>query len=170
VLHDSTTGLSSIFHATDLVALAGAQGDVSARDAAKALAETDKPTSNDVEKARRKLSALVRSGHLIVTREGNDALRQSTLWATPHLLNQTLTAPLTAPSKRETLTTASRPSRQNTKPQVKDPHGNPHDPHGGGPSRTPPPPRRRGCESQGFTCSRKQRIRPLDMPLWQAHQ
>jgi AAA domain len=138
VLHDSITGLSVVFHATDLVALAMAQGDVSARDAAKALAETDKPTPNDVEKARRKLAALVRSGHLIVTREGNDALHQSTLWATPHLLNQTLTAPLTAPPKRETLTTASRPSRQNTKPQVKDPHGTPHGPHGGGPSRTPP--------------------------------
>ncbi|HEY5183193.1 MAG TPA: AAA family ATPase [Dermatophilaceae bacterium] len=134
VLHDSTTGLSSVFHATDLVALAKANGDLSAKDAAKALAETDKPTANDVEKARRKLAALVRTGHLIITREGDRALNLTTLWAP----SQTFTAPFTAPIARDPFTTPSRASQQNTKPQVKDLHGTLHGHHGGGPSRTPP--------------------------------
>jgi len=119
VLHDSITGLSSVFHATDLVALAMAQGDISAKDAAKALAETDKPTPNDVEKARRKLTALVRSGHLIVTREGDRTLKLTALWATPNLLNSPITAPITAPFQNEGVTTPSRVSRQNTNPQVR---------------------------------------------------
>lgn len=139
VLHDPITGLSSVFHATDLVSLATANGDLSVKDAAKALAETDKPTPNDVEKARRKLTALVRSGHLIVTREGDRSANLTTLWATPDLLNQTITAPITAPLSREGITTPSHPSRQNTKPQARDHHGNLHGHHGGGPSRTPPP-------------------------------
>lgn len=139
VLHDPITGLSSIFTSTDLVSLAAAYGDLSAKDAAKALAETDKPTPNDVEKARRKLTALVRSGRLIVTREGNKTLNLTTLWATPHLLNQTITTPITAPPNREAFTTPSSPSRQNTEPQVRDHHGNHHDHHGTGPSRSLPP-------------------------------
>lgn len=114
VLHDSTTGLSSVFHATDLVSLAAAYGDISAKDAAKALAETDKPTPNDVEKARRKLTALVRSGHLIVSREGNKSLKLTTLWEPA----PRITAPITAPSENDHFTRSSWVSRENTNPQA----------------------------------------------------
>jgi hypothetical protein len=93
---------------------------MSAKDAAKALAETDKPTPNDVEKARRKLTALVKSGHLIISREGDRASNLTTLWATPNLLNQTITAPITAPLSVK----ASRPHHthhgksQNRRPET----------------------------------------------------
>jgi AAA domain len=115
VLHDPITGLSSIFHATDLVSLAAAYGDISAKDAAKALAETDKPTPNDVEKARRKLTALVKTGHLIVSREGNKSLKLTTLWEPA----PRITAPITAPSENDHFTRSSWVSRQNTNPQAR---------------------------------------------------
>lgn len=152
VLHDSTTGLSSVFHATDLVALARANGDLSARDGARALAETDTPTANDVEKARRRLVALVKSGHLEVTQEGDRATNKPTLWAAVNPLHgapQTFTTPFTAPSEREGITTPSHPSRPNTKPQVSDHHGTLHGHHGARPSRTPPP--LEGCVGQEAT-------------------
>jgi hypothetical protein len=115
VLHDPITGLSSIFHSTDLVSLAVAYGDISAKDAAKALAETDKPTPNDVEKARRKLTALVKTGHLTVSREGNKSLKLTTLWEPA----PRITAPITAPSENGHFTRSSWVSRQNTNPQAR---------------------------------------------------
>ncbi|GAA0638651.1 hypothetical protein GCM10009547_48590 [Sporichthya brevicatena] len=71
VIHDHHTGRSDIYHSTDLLALAIAnQGRLTARLTAIAMFETDKPDRNQVEKARRKLEALVRAGHLTVTGEG----------------------------------------------------------------------------------------------------
>lgn len=147
VLHDSTTGHSSVFHATDLLAMARAKGQISARDAAKAIAETEKPTANDVEKARRRLEALVKKDQLWVWQQGNKALNLPTLWAPVDDPSTTITTPFTAPPSRETSTTPSQASRQNTKPQVRDHHGTLHGHHAQGPSRTPLSLEERGGES-----------------------
>jgi replicative DNA helicase len=66
VIHEGHSGRSAIYHATDLVLLALANpGGITAKAAARAVAETDKPTANDVEKARRRLRALTYSGDLV---------------------------------------------------------------------------------------------------------
>lgn len=168
VLHDSETGTTSVFHSTDLVALARAQGEITAKHAASALAETDTPTPNDVEKARRRLNKLVQSGHLFVLQEGDKATNTATLWAaveapsptftdlhgpswTPSegsvderdapsaTPSQTFTHPFTRPSAREGFTHHHEPSHGEAKPQVNDHHGNLHGHHAPGPSRFPPP-------------------------------
>ncbi|WP_346007165.1 AAA family ATPase [Janibacter terrae] len=106
VLHDSTTGRSSIFHATDLVALARGNGDITARDAAKALSDTDKPDANQIEKARRRLQALEKSGHLFVYDTGNKAKNAPTRWQAVDRF-QTITPPFTAHDQPDTITEAS---------------------------------------------------------------
>lgn len=106
VLHDSTTGRSSIFHATDLIALARGNGDITAREAAKALSETDKPNANQVEKARRRLQALEKSGQLFVYDTGNKAKGAPTRWQAVDRF-QTITTPFTAPENHEPITEAS---------------------------------------------------------------
>lgn len=106
VLHDSTTGRSSIFHATDLIALARGNGDITAREAAKALSETDKPNANQVEKARRRLQALEKSGQLFVYDAGNKAKGAPTRWQAVDRF-QTITTPFTAPENHEPITEAS---------------------------------------------------------------
>lgn len=65
--HDHLTGRLDIMHSTDLFALAsrsGGQG-LTARDAAAALFDVEKPTRNDIEKARRRLNQLENDGHLV---------------------------------------------------------------------------------------------------------
>ncbi|QOK21391.1 AAA family ATPase [Janibacter indicus] len=106
VLHDSTTGRSSIFHATDLIALARGNGDITAREAAKALSETDKPTANQVEKARRRLQALEKSGQLFIYDTGNKAKGAPTRWQVVDRF-QTFTPPFTAHEGPDTITEAS---------------------------------------------------------------
>jgi hypothetical protein len=66
LLHDQTAGEMTVQHGTDLIELARVAGQVglTARDAAKALFEKDAPTRTDVEKARRRLDALAKSGDL----------------------------------------------------------------------------------------------------------
>lgn len=64
VIHDHPAGLSTVWNAADPLAMIQAsrgQG-ITARDYAAALFEKDKPTANEIEKARRKLNALNRSG------------------------------------------------------------------------------------------------------------
>lgn len=64
VIHDHQHGTSSIWHATDplsILRLAGVAGATVAQ-IASALFETDKPDRNELEKARRKLDALVTTG------------------------------------------------------------------------------------------------------------
>ena len=68
LLHDHEHGQTRIFHVVDLVAITTAAGSLSAIDAGCALFETDKPTSNQREKARRRLDQLVRRGELVVSR------------------------------------------------------------------------------------------------------
>ncbi|GAA3215533.1 DnaB-like helicase N-terminal domain-containing protein [Actinocorallia longicatena] len=70
VQHDHTTGRSSVYHRADLLQMAqewsptGARG-ITAPDAARALFDVAKPKPADVERARRKLEALRKSGHLV---------------------------------------------------------------------------------------------------------
>lgn len=80
IVHDAESGRSTIFHATDLVAMAKASGGLSALDAARAMFETDKPDAAAKEKARRRLDALTRSGSLIVLDEGDKATSRPRLW------------------------------------------------------------------------------------------
>lgn len=60
LLHDQTVGQLTLESETDLIDLVRAKGvdGLTARDAAAALFDTDKPTKNQKEKARRKLVAL----------------------------------------------------------------------------------------------------------------
>jgi replicative DNA helicase len=62
VIHNHTAGTSSVFHAVDLETLADEYGGVTAQRAAMSLYGAQKPTANQVEKARRRLEALVVKG------------------------------------------------------------------------------------------------------------
>lgn len=64
VIHDPTTGLSHVADEADPLQLVQAAGQLTVAEFAKVLFSTDKPSRNETEKARRKLDALVRSGHL----------------------------------------------------------------------------------------------------------
>lgn len=64
VMHDHAAGISSVWNAADPLAMIQAsrgQG-ITARDYAAALFEKDKPTANEIEKARRKLNAMNKAG------------------------------------------------------------------------------------------------------------
>lgn len=138
ILHDNTTGRTIVHHSADLYAVAKARGNITAKDAACAMFEKDKPTSNETEKARRRLGALVASGHLTVSQDGDQATSTPTKWAPADLL-QTFTAPLTAPKNADPITTPSRTTRPPRETNESDPHANLHDLHAQGPSRTHPP-------------------------------
>jgi replicative DNA helicase len=63
VRHDHRTGTSSVFNPLDLEALIGSTlGGLSVREAASAIFGKEKPTPNEVEKARRRLESLVANG------------------------------------------------------------------------------------------------------------
>ena len=63
--HDHDRGVSGIWHAADLVDLARrAPSGITLKAAASAIFDTDKPTPAQIEKARRKLRALEKTGHL----------------------------------------------------------------------------------------------------------
>jgi replicative DNA helicase len=62
ILHDHVRGYSTVYHAVDLEQLADEYGGVTAQRAATLLYATEKPTANQVEKARRRLDALVAKG------------------------------------------------------------------------------------------------------------
>ena len=66
VIHDHGAGTSEIFHATDLVSMARATGakGVTAKAAAAALFGSEKPSSAEVQKARRRLMNLTDAGSL----------------------------------------------------------------------------------------------------------
>jgi hypothetical protein len=71
LLHDQTAGALSIEHAADLVALVKAKGPMglTARWAAVTIFENPTPSRSDIEKARRRLDALV-ADRVLVRREG----------------------------------------------------------------------------------------------------
>jgi hypothetical protein len=67
MLHDQDTGALSIYHVVDLVEMAkAARADgLTAKGAAAALFEKDKPTAGEIEKARRRLDKLTAAGNLM---------------------------------------------------------------------------------------------------------
>ena len=142
ILHDPVTGLSSVYHSTDLLSLARVRGQVTAKDAAEAMFDTDKPSPNEIEKARRKLSRLVESGHLYEAK-GDRTANRPTLWHhIPDMVegaSPTFTQTFTRPSGREGITSPSTPSREQPAPAHQDHHADLHDLHAPGPSRTHPP-------------------------------
>lgn len=70
--HDHAAGRSYVRHQVDLLDVVRWQGrnGLTAQSAAMSLFGSDKPSPSEVEKARRKLEALVRAGHL-VRRDGS---------------------------------------------------------------------------------------------------
>jgi hypothetical protein len=80
IIHDHDTGRSSIWHSTDLIALAQQNGGLSAIDAARAMFDTDKPSLSEKEKARRRLESLQKSGALVVLQHGNVTSKTATTW------------------------------------------------------------------------------------------
>jgi len=69
-----------MWHALDLVLLAGQPGGVSALDAARAPFDTDKPSAAEKEKARRRLGTLTRKGLLQVLDPGAKATSRPERW------------------------------------------------------------------------------------------
>jgi len=65
VIHDHAAGRSQVWHATDLVLLAGQPNGITSLDAASALFETEKPTPAERQKALRKLNRLADLGHVL---------------------------------------------------------------------------------------------------------
>lgn len=70
LLHEQETGCMTINGQVDLVAAAMRPGGLIVKDAARYIFETDNPDRNQVEKARRRLDALVRDGRLLATEPG----------------------------------------------------------------------------------------------------
>ncbi|GAA5162592.1 hypothetical protein GCM10011366_12840 [Ornithinimicrobium tianjinense] len=72
LLHDHTAGLTTVYHETDLVALALAAGTdgLTAKSAAANVEDTAKPTDAQTQRARRRLDKLVTAGRLTF-REGS---------------------------------------------------------------------------------------------------
>ena len=65
LIHDQHAGTLDIHHRTDLLALVGANGfNGLGAKAAAVIFETAKPTSSEIEKARRRLNKLVDEGQL----------------------------------------------------------------------------------------------------------
>lgn len=85
VLHDHDAGTSAVWHTTDLVLMAKARGaaGLTAKAAATAMFETDKPSAAQVEKARRKLASLAKGGQLTFT-EGDRATSTAAVWTFTH--------------------------------------------------------------------------------------
>lgn len=81
IVHDHEHGRTSIWHATDLLAVVSAiPGGMSAVAAARVMFETEKPTASEKEKARRRLERLVSDGLLSVVDEGDQGASRPKLW------------------------------------------------------------------------------------------
>lgn len=74
LLHDPAAGVLTVEHAVDLVALVRASGvdGLTARGAAQAITEKSNPSRADVEKARRRLTALTDEGVLVRMEAGSN--------------------------------------------------------------------------------------------------
>ena len=120
VQHDHEAGRSTIVGEVDLAAIACQRpGGITAKEAAVVLFGTDKPTTSQVEKARRRLKRLARDGHLIED-PGDDATRVPSRWRPA--LDLDAQAPSRHPSRvasgRDPRTTPSQPSRPQENPQL----------------------------------------------------
>jgi replicative DNA helicase len=62
IVHDHTRGTTEVYDAVDLLELLNRLGELDARTAAAHLYVTKRPSPADVERARRRLTELVRSG------------------------------------------------------------------------------------------------------------
>lgn len=80
ISHDYLTGRSQVWHSADLLAVVQAKGSLTAREAAAVLFDAEKPTTAEVEKARRKLDKMARDGLLSVTTPGDDKSATATRW------------------------------------------------------------------------------------------
>jgi hypothetical protein len=81
IIRDHDTGRSKIWHSVDLVLLAKQPGGLTAVAAAMAIFETDKPTANEKDKARRRLDKLTGHGFLKITQQGDAATNKPKVWA-----------------------------------------------------------------------------------------
>lgn len=80
ILHDNLTGRSTIAESVDLVIVARNRGKVTALEAAGLIFDTEKPSNAEKEKARRRLEALTRTGHLQVLDDGDKATNRPRMW------------------------------------------------------------------------------------------
>lgn len=81
IIHDHDVGRSSIWHAADLVKAARvAANGLDPKAAARLLNDVDEPTPAQREQARRRLESLVKSGHLTVIDEGDQAAGMPRRW------------------------------------------------------------------------------------------
>lgn len=80
VQHDHEAGRTTVATGVDLVMLARDRGGISAREAAEAIYDTEKPTPNDKAMARRRLDKLERDGLLMVTQDGDKRTNTPRLW------------------------------------------------------------------------------------------
>lgn len=92
IMHDHAAGRSSIWHQSDLVAMARATGSrgLSARQAASSIEEKENPSKAEVEKARRRLDKLADQGLLerIEGSRGGQDGSQPAVWRwVPQLVN-----------------------------------------------------------------------------------
>jgi len=144
LLHDQAAGEMTVQHSTDLLELARVAGGdgLTARDAAKAMFEKDAPTRSDVEKARRRLEQLVRSGDL-ACREGSPNAgnkASSSLWVASGVTAfGSVTGSVTGRSEAGPLTDPSRLSRVEPNPQVRGVTASVTGVTGGGCHESPPP-------------------------------
>lgn len=77
---DPDTGVVSLWTSVDLLVLARRPDGLSARQAAEAIYDTDAPTANQKETARRRLIRLANDGHLAVLSDGDKTTNMPTLW------------------------------------------------------------------------------------------
>lgn len=80
VLHVHGAGRSTVWDSADLAALAARPDGVTALEAARAIHETDAPSANQREAARRRLRSMVTKGALTVLDEGDKARNLPTRW------------------------------------------------------------------------------------------
>lgn len=81
IVHDHDNGRSSVWHAADLLSVVAAiSGGATAKDVARVLFEAEKPSSAEVEKARRRLEKKVNEGLLWVVDEGDKAAARPRKW------------------------------------------------------------------------------------------
>jgi hypothetical protein len=81
IIHDHDTGRSKTWHSVDLVLLAKQPGGANRVAAAMTIFETDQPTANEKDKARRRLDKLTGHGFLKITQQGDAATNKPKIWA-----------------------------------------------------------------------------------------
>lgn len=104
VIHDHTTGLSSVWHSTDALTLlrhAPASG-LTAQALASSMFETDKPDRNQTERARRRLDKLTQEG----LAEQLPARPAAATGGKPQVAYRAITHPITRPLPGDAITTA----------------------------------------------------------------